>query len=84
METFRGEYEDRGTIYVRGLQIEPRSERGWIRGRLSGPEITMIRQAAQGVPALALMYSGQAENPNGWYPTLVLPPDTPTYLLNPL
>jgi hypothetical protein len=44
----------------------------------------MIRNAAGGVPALALMYLGTAEQPRGWYPTLVMPEDAAAYILNPL
>jgi hypothetical protein len=83
VDFFRDQYRGRATIYVRGL-IERPPQEGWIRGRLGGPEITIIRAAAQATPALALMYTGQAERPLGWYPTLVLPPNTPAFILNPL
>jgi hypothetical protein len=84
MESFRDQYRGQGTVYVRGLQNERLPDDGWLRGRLSGPEIQLIRNAAQGAPALALMYFGEVDRPRAWYPTLVLPPGTPTYIVNPL
>ncbi len=82
IESFRGQHNGRGPVYVRGLDTDPDPE-GWRHGRLSGPEIRLIRDAAQGVPALALMYLGDAGHPRAWYPTLVLPPGTSTYIVNP-
>jgi len=84
MESFREQYNGIASVYVRGLQEDahPPPE-GWIRGRLSGEEIRIIRTAAGSVPALALMYSGAADQPQGWYPTLVLPPGQATYIVNP-
>jgi hypothetical protein len=82
VESFREQYGTRGPVYVRRLEEEPPAE-GWIRGRLSGPEIRIIREAAGVVPALALMYLGGPDQPSGWYPTLVLPPGTATYIVNP-
>jgi hypothetical protein len=29
------------------------------------------------------MYLGGPDQPSGWYPTLVLPPGTATYIVNP-
>jgi hypothetical protein len=83
VESFREQYQGNATVYVRGLTERP-PPGGWIRGRLSGPEIGLIRGAAPGVPVLALMYLDEPDRPSGWYPTLVLPPNTPAYILNPL
>jgi hypothetical protein len=83
MESFREQYNGSASVYVRRLVEDAPPQEGWIRGRLSGPEIQMIRTAAGAVPALALMYSGTADQPRGWYPTLVLPPGQATYILNP-
>jgi hypothetical protein len=83
IESFRDQYNGVGPVYVRGLVEDPGPE-GWLRGRLSGDEITIIRQAAGPVPALALMYLGHADRPRGWYPTLVLPDGAATYIVNPL
>lgn len=58
-------------VYVRRLTSGQSEER--TRGRLSGPEIALIREAAGPVPALALLYSGEPHSPEGWYPTLVMP-----------
>jgi hypothetical protein len=83
MESFRELYNGFATVYVRGLEESAPPQAGWIRGRLSGEEIQIIRSAADGVPALALMYSGTADQPRGWYPTLVLPPGLATFIVNP-
>jgi Z1 domain len=82
IESFREEYAGTAPVYVRRLE-EDMPEVGWTRGRLSGPEITIIRAAADGVPALALMYLGEPERPAGWYPTLVMPAGAATYIVNP-
>ena len=82
MESSREQYAGTVPVYVRRLEEEP-PEAGWVRGRLSGPEITLIRGDANGVPALALMYLGGAERPTGWYPTIVMPAGAATYIVNP-
>jgi hypothetical protein len=82
VESFRRQYNGRARVYVRRLDAPP-DPAGWRRGRLSGPEIGVIRAAAQGVPALALMYLGGGTAPRGWYPTLVLPDGAPAYIVNP-
>lgn len=88
IESYRSQYEEnyqgQCRVYVRGLQQEQQPTGGWIRGRLGGPEISFIRDAAPGVPALALLYAGNMETPRAWYPTLVLPPDASPYIINPL
>ncbi len=84
MESYRDEYRGLCHVYVRGLQTESPPPTGWTRGRLGGPEIQLIQQAARNVPALALLYLGDSDAPRAWYPTLVLPPDRPMYILNPL
>jgi hypothetical protein len=74
-------YNGEGVVYVRAFEQEPDEER--TRGRLSGPEIQVIRQASPNVPALVLLYWESAEEPILWYPTLVLPQDMPTYVFCP-
>lgn len=83
IESYREQYSGRGNVYVRGLEEQP-DPNGWTRGRLSGPEIRLIRDASPGVPALALMHWGPVDQPLGWYPTLVMPPGAPAYILNPM
>jgi hypothetical protein len=83
MELFAEQYRGEVPVYVRRLTTDP-GPQGWLRGRLSGPEIDLIRGAAGGVPALAFMYLGAADRPRGWYPTLVMPEGAPAYILNPL
>lgn len=82
IESLREQYGGAVPVYVRRLEEEPPRE-GWIRGRLSGDEIAIIRAAASGVPALALMYLNTPDQPTGWYPTLVMPPGAATYIVNP-
>jgi hypothetical protein len=82
IESFREQYGGIGPVYVRKLDEQPPPE-GWLRGRLSGDEIAIIRRAAGAVPALALMYLGDAARPTGWYPTLVMPAGAATYVVNP-
>ncbi len=83
IEDFVEQHGGPGFLYVRGLQKESAPPRGWVRGRLSGPEIRIIRAAAGKVPALAMMHIGDVRQPRGWYPTLVLPQDRATYIINP-
>jgi hypothetical protein len=83
IESSRDQYAGQCHVYVRRLQTEAEPDQGWIRGRLGGPEITFIRNAARGVPALALLYSGSMDAPRAWYPTLVLPPGSSSYIINP-
>ena len=83
MEAFRTQYAGQVPVYVRPLQAEVPPPGGWVRGRLSGVEIGIIRAAANGVPALALLFLGPVDHPNGWYPTLVMPANAQTYIVNP-
>jgi cephalosporin hydroxylase len=66
-------------IYVREVTIDS-PPAGWHRGRLSGPEVKLIRDAAGDVPALALLYRGNPDEPVAWYPTLVLPRNAPAWV----
>jgi hypothetical protein len=84
VDFYADQYQGGCHVYARRLKREAQPAGGWIRGRLGGPEIALIRRAAPGVPALALLYSGEPERPRGWYPTLVLPPDAAPYIINPL
>jgi hypothetical protein len=84
IESYRDQYAGRCHVYVRRLQTEQQPPNGWIRGRLGGPEIDIIRREAPNVPSLALMYAGGAQRPTAWYPTLVLPPGASTYIINPI
>jgi hypothetical protein len=83
VESFRDRFVDGGPIYVRGLQRTEIEADGRARGRLAGPEIEIIRRAAEGVPALVLLHLGGSESPTGWYPTLVLPNGFPNFIVNP-
>ena len=79
-----GHYEDEARqngcrVYVRPIEIG-QPEVGRTRGRLSGPEITVIRNEAGPVPALVLLYSGERDKPEAWYPTLVMPAGAPPFV----
>jgi len=69
-------------VYVREITTDPPGVVGWVRGRLSGPEITLIREAAGPVPALALLYRGKPDTPEAWYPTLVMPAGAPPFVFS--
>ncbi|WP_456756995.1 Z1 domain-containing protein [Bradyrhizobium sp. USDA 4011] len=82
VETYRTQFQERGSsglVYVRELEGSEERE----RARLSGPEVTLIRRRADGLPALVLMWTGTAAQPNGWYPTLVMPADSKAYIFPP-
>jgi hypothetical protein len=81
MRSFEQQLQGRCIVYVREVTGTPPND-GWWRGRLGGPEIAMIRQASVGAPALALLYNGDMNAPTAWYPTLVMPSGTPTYVFS--
>lgn len=67
-------------VYVRRLQNEEPPEGGWWRGRLSGTEIRLMREASPNAPSLALLFTGEPDAPTAWYPTIVMPEGSPTYV----
>jgi hypothetical protein len=82
IETYREKFAERGSmghVYVRELEGADDRE----RARLSGQEVTLIRRGAAGVPALVLLRVGAAAEPEGWYPTLVMPADSKAYIFPP-
>jgi hypothetical protein len=66
-------------VYVRSLD-ETSASGGRTRARLSGQEVALIRRASGDMPALAFLHVGDPTAPDGWYPTLVMPPSAPTYV----
>jgi hypothetical protein len=68
-----------GSVYVRKLDGDPNRS----RARLSGNEVDLIRRSGGNRPVLALLYVGEADRPEGWYPTLVMPPDSPNFIISP-
>ena len=78
IDVHENEYNGEGIVYVRAFERAPDDER--TRGRLSGPEIELIRGASPNLPALVLLYWETPEDPILWYPTLVLSRDMPTYV----
>ncbi|MCW5718335.1 MAG: hypothetical protein KIS68_10945 [Bauldia sp.] len=83
LESHAPQYQGGVTIYVRQLEQGVPPVRGWTRGRLSGEEISLLRARSPNTPAIALLHSGPPDAPTGWYPTLVLPANSATYVINP-
>jgi hypothetical protein len=81
INVYEQQYQGQGVVYVRAFDQEPDVTR--TRGRLSGPEIEIIRQASRNVPALALLFWEAPNDPVLWYPTLVVPANMPTYVFCP-
>lgn len=82
LENRRAAYGDHGKVYVRGLEELPgKGERD--RSRLGGQEIGQIQAAAPGLPVLCMLYLGPVARPIAWYPTLVMPPDSPGFVIKP-
>lgn len=65
------------TVYVRQMGDTDRT-----RARLSGPEIELLRKASSQAPSLALLHSGEAGAPQGWYPTIVMPEGSPAFVFS--
>ncbi|WP_186442375.1 Z1 domain-containing protein [Methylorubrum populi] len=84
MRNYEAQFRGHCHVYVRAFETRDTTgpDGGWARGVLGGPEIAVIQRAAGGVPALALVYRGDPAVPEAWYPTLVMPPGTPTYVFN--
>jgi hypothetical protein len=81
LASFADRMRDRCVVYVREVEDRPPPE-GWWRGRLGGPEIALMRQSSPDAPSLALLYSGAADQPQAWYPTLVMPAGSPTFVFS--
>ncbi|MGJ5200523.1 Z1 domain-containing protein [Bradyrhizobium sp. HKCCYLRH1030] len=79
LNNYRQQNGDFGFVYVRKLDGDPSRT----RARLSGNEVRIIRQASNNLPALVLLYVGDAARPEGWYPTLVMPTGSPNFIISP-
>lgn len=66
-------------VYVRALD-DPSSAR--TRGRLSGQEIDLLRRKSLKEPSLALLYNGEPDAPQGWFPTIVMPAGSPAFVFS--
>lgn len=66
-------------VYVRSLD-DAASVR--TRGRLSGQEIELLRRKSRKAPSLALLYNGDPQAPQGWYPTIVMPAKSPAFVFS--
>ncbi|MEK6210595.1 MAG: Z1 domain-containing protein [Pseudomonadota bacterium] len=71
-------YRNIGSLYVRAF--DRGEDRRFQTGVLSGPEVDIARRQAK--PVLALVYNGEHDNPQYWYPTLYLPTDAPIQVFN--
>lgn len=81
LNSFADKLNGEVVVYAREVEGAPPAA-GWWRGRLSGPEITLLRNASPEAPSLALLYSGNPDAPQGWYPTLVMPSGSPTFVFS--
>jgi hypothetical protein len=80
LQEYRRQHGDFGFVYVR--KLDGALDR--TRARLSGVEVTTIRNASNNMPTVVLLYTGDdANNPEGWHPTLVMPPNAPTMIVSP-
>jgi len=78
-----GQYNDKGTIYVRPFKNNKLVDvqRRRIRGALSGDEVGWAQATKRFT--LVLIYWGDASAPSGWYPHIVVPADLPPHVFNP-
>lgn len=78
---FERELNGECRVYVRAFNrdevVEERT-----RGRLSGPEISIIRAPSPQTPTLVLIAIGDPNEPEGWFPELVLPSGIGQYVTN--
>jgi len=79
LQSFSDRMQAGGTVYVRDLQ-DTQAGRERARGRLGGQEIAVIRRASPHAPSLALLYVGDPDAPTAWFPTLVMPQGSPTFV----
>jgi hypothetical protein len=77
IRSYEGALQGEMTVYVRPLE-----DTGRTRARLSGPEIKLLRSISNKAPALALLHSGEANAPQGWYPTIVMPEGSPAFVFS--
>lgn len=80
LDEYASDLDGHCMVYVRQLQAESPPDGGWWRGRLGGPEIALLRTSSSNLPALALLHAGDPHSPTAWYPTLVMPSGSPTYV----
>ncbi len=69
-------------VYVRELEGAQDGTAQRTRGRLAGPEVDIIRDAAGDSPAIALLYRGDRDAPEYWFPTLIMPRESPPFVFN--
>jgi hypothetical protein len=82
LANYQDQLQNGATVYVREVGDQIDTTVGWWRGRLNGVEIQLLRDASPQAPALALLYNGDAADPRAWYPTLVMPAGSPTFVFS--
>jgi hypothetical protein len=70
------------SLYARAFEAGEDVNKRRPRGVLSGTEVAMSEARRKFV--LALTYTGDPAAPTAWYPTLIVPPDLPAHVFNPL
>ena len=78
---YSSEFNGEMFVYVRELTTAP-PDHGWIRGRLNGNEISLMRERSPRTPSLALLYYGELDQPSAWYPTLIMPKGSPSFVFS--
>jgi Z1 domain len=79
---FERELDGECRVYVRAFDRDEAVEEDRTRGRLSGPEISIIRAPSPQAPTLVLIAIGDPNEPEGWFPELVLPSGVGQYVTN--
>lgn len=80
LKSFETAERDGVFVYVR--RLDPDATDARTRGRLAGPEIDIIRAKSPNVPALALLYIGSLSAPEAWFPTVVMPSNSPGFVFS--
>lgn len=75
------EKADSGELFVYVRELAPTS-RDRTKGRLSGDEIELLRRKKDGLPALALLHIGEFPSPDAWFPTVVMPANSPGFVFS--
>ena len=78
--SFEAAEKDGVFVYVR--KLDPQAADARTRGRLAGQEIDAIRAKSPKVPALALLYIRDFSSPEAWFPTVVMPANSPGFVFS--
>jgi hypothetical protein len=78
LEAIGTRYQNTGVLYVRSF--DRGEDKRFQTGVLSGTEVDMASRTQK--PVLALVYNGDPNRPDYWYPTLYLPANSPIQVFN--